>query len=159
MVEKRHEVLFQQLRDYRQETLNLVADITETMADRVPAGFTNNIRWNLGHIYLDQLLWIQHLTKEPIELPEQYQQFFAYGTRPAGWQGEPPTLDKLRERLAGQIDWIRERYGERLEEVFPATESGMHTIAQVLVRTIFHEGLHIGAIQALRRAISNQPIE
>ncbi|UFJ40733.1 DinB family protein [Brevibacillus humidisoli] len=152
-MEKRHAVLFQQLEDYRHGTLRLVADVTEEMADVVPAGFSNNIRWNLGHIYLDQYLWIQHLTKEPIQLPDGYLTWFNYGTKPADWQGSVPSLDTLRELLGGQIGWIRQQYGDRLEEEFPATESGMHTIAQVLVRTIYHEALHAGAILSIRRML------
>lgn len=148
---KRHEVLFNQLQTYREETLHLVDSLTEDMADIVPKGFTNNIRWNLGHIYLDQYLWIQHLTKEPIPIPEGFRDWFDYGTRPAEWTSKPPSLAALKELLAEQPGWIRERYGDRLEEEFPATESGMHTIAQVLVRTIFHEGLHIGDIKAISR--------
>ncbi len=36
-------------------------------------------------------------------------------------------------------------------EEFPPTEMGMHTVEQVLVRTIFHEGMHLAAIIALRK--------
>ncbi|WP_134685519.1 DinB family protein [Brevibacillus migulae] len=148
---KRHEVLFNQLQAYRDETLQLVGDVTEEMADRIPAGFRNNIRWNLGHIYLDQYLWIQHLTKETIQMPDGFQEWFGYGTSPADWQTNPPSLEALQELLKGQPGHIRDTYGERLEEEFPATEMGMHTIEQVLIRTIFHEGMHIEAIKAIRR--------
>jgi uncharacterized damage-inducible protein DinB len=148
---KRHEVLFTQLKDYRNETLQAVESVTEEMADIVPNGFSNNIRWNLGHIYLDQFLWIQHLTKEPIAIPDGFREWFGFGTKPADWSSAPPSLETLRQLLAEQPGKIREAYGHRLEEEFPPTESGMHTIAQVLVRTIFHEGLHLAAIQSIRR--------
>jgi hypothetical protein len=150
---KRHEVLFNQLQSYRGETLSLIESLSESEADIVPQGFNNNIRWNLGHIYLDQYLWIQHLTKEKIEIPDGFLDWFNFGTSPATWKSPPPSLETLRGLLAEQPKVIRERYGERLEEEFPPTEDGMHTIAQVLVRTIFHEGLHIAAIQAIRRFI------
>ncbi|CAM5180434.1 DinB family protein OS=Ureibacillus acetophenoni OX=614649 GN=SAMN05877842_103228 PE=4 SV=1 [Ureibacillus acetophenoni] len=39
-----------------------------------------------------------------------------------------------------------ELYGHRLEEEFPPTEMGMFTIEQVLIRTIFHEGMHLQRI-------------
>jgi uncharacterized damage-inducible protein DinB len=150
-MEKRHEVLFQQLEDYRGALLHVFDLITEESADVVPKGFNNNIRWNLGHVYLDQYLWIQHLTKEPIPIPEGFRDWFNYGTSPASWKTKPPSLPVLKELLAEQPKKIREWYGERLEEEFPPTESGMYTIAQVLVRTIFHEGLHIAAIHDIRR--------
>ncbi|WP_077620572.1 DinB family protein [Bacillus sinesaloumensis] len=148
---KRHKVLFNQLQEYRNYLLGVVEDVTEEMADVVPEGFNNNIRWNLGHIYLDQFLWIQHLTKEPISVQEGFAEWFGYETSPKDWMTSPPTLPELKELLAEQITFIQETYGDRLEEEFPETESGMHTIAQVLVRTIFHEGLHLTSIQLIKR--------
>lgn len=150
-MEKRHEVLFQQLEDYRRELLQVLDGLSEEEADIVPKGFRNNIRWNLGHIYLDQYLWIQHVTKEPILFPEGFRDWFGFGTSPAAWKTQPPSLSVLKKLLAEQPKKIREWYGERLEEEFTPTESGMYTIAQVLVRTIFHEGQHLAKIQDIRR--------
>ncbi|WP_400163121.1 DinB family protein [Brevibacillus sp. TJ4] len=155
-MEKRHTVLLQQVQDYREETLRAIDGVTESMADVIPAGFNNNIRWHLGHLYLDQYLWLQHLTKEEIPLPAGFREWFGYGTKPADWTSPPPSLDTLRQLLAEQPGQIRDMYSHRLEEEFPATESGMHTIAQVLVRTIFHEGLHLAAINSIRRFVPHQ---
>ncbi|PLS16000.1 DinB family protein [Bacillus sp. M6-12] len=150
---KRHEVLFNQLNEYRNGLLAGIDSITEEMADIVPKGFNNNIRWNLGHVYLDQYLWIQHLTKEPIHLPDGFKESFGFGSRPSDWKSIPASLSELKQLLSEQPQFILKTYGERLEKEFPLTESGMHTIAQVLVRTIFHEGLHIANIQAIKRFI------
>ncbi|TLS36058.1 DinB family protein [Pseudalkalibacillus caeni] len=150
-MEKKHEVLFNQLESYREYTLHLLDSVTEEEADAVPDGFNNNIRWNLGHIYLDQFDWIQHLTKEKINIPEGFREWFGFGTSPADWKEPPPTLETLKELLGNQIACIRDQYGHRLEEQFPETECEMHTIAQVLVRTVFHEGLHIGAIISIKK--------
>lgn len=150
-MEKRHEVLFQQLEDYLTESLRVLDGLTEEEADIVPKGFNNNIRWNLGHIYLDQYLWIQHLTKEPILLPEGFGDWFGFGTNPAAWKTHPPSLSVLKELLAEQPKKIREWYEERIEEEFAPTKSGMYATAQVLVRTIFHEGQHLAKIQDIRR--------
>ncbi len=141
------------MESFRGVTLQVIDSVTEEMADIVPQGFNNNIRWNLGHIYLDQYLWIQHLTKEPISFPDGFRKWFDYGTSPVTWASATPSLTTLKELLAEQPRFIKENYGDRLEEEFPETELGMHTIAQVLVRTIFHEGLHIAAIQGIRRFV------
>ncbi|WP_232699276.1 DinB family protein [Brevibacillus daliensis] len=147
-MEKRNEVLFNQLRMYR-DYLLAVSDVSEEAANVIPSGCNNNIRWNLGHVYLDQYLWIQHLTKEPIELPEGFREWFDYGTSPANFSDDTPDLATLRDLLKIQPKAILEAYGNRLEEEFAPTEAGMHTISQVLVRTIFHEGLHMNAIQSI----------
>ncbi|WP_139489747.1 DinB family protein [Brevibacillus dissolubilis] len=147
------EVLFNQLEFIRKATLGCVEGVTAEQADIIPAGYNNNIRWNLGHIYLDQFLWLQHLTKEPAPIPEGYRDWFNYQTSPADFTSDTPSLDELKELLAGQIQIIRETYANRLDEEFPATELGMHTVGQVLVRTVFHEGIHIGAMAAIRRQL------
>ena len=155
---KRHEVLFNQLADYRHELLVAVERVNEDEADIIPEGFRNNIRWNLGHIYLDQYLWIQHLTKEPIILPNHFNEWFGYGTSPEDWGEDVPKLDYLKRLLAVQPFMIRDLYGERLEEEFAVTESGMFSVEQVLIRTIFHEGIHLGNIIALKKLVTPQEV-
>lgn len=151
---KRHEVLIKQLADYRHEFLEAVSVVGEEEADVIPEGYQDNIRWHMGHVYVNQYLWIQHLTKEEIVMPRNFIKWFGFGTSPLDWEEEIPSLDYLKRLLAIQPFMIRDLYGERLEEQYPTTESGIHTIAQVLVRTIHHEGIHLGNIQAIKRAIS-----
>lgn len=152
-MKRRHEVLFKQLKTYRNELLTVVEEVTEEEADLIPEGFNNNIRWNLGHVLLDQYLWIQVLTKEEHPLPAAYNDWFGFGTNPSHFTVETPRLQELLGSLRRQPDDILERNRYRLEQEFPSTDMGMHTIEQVLVRTIFHEGLHLGAIQAIKRRL------
>ncbi len=150
---KRHQILFSQLETYRNEILEILEDVTEKDAELIPRGYRNNIRWNLGHIFLDQYLWIEVLTKEKTEVPSSYNNWFGFGTSPADFTSETPSISELKELLKRQPTRIRELYGSRLEEVFPATEIGMHTIEQVLIRTIFHEGMHLQAIIDIKKQL------
>lgn len=152
-MERRHEVLFTQLESYRSYILGVVETVTEEEAEVIPKGFKNNIRWNLGHIYLDQYLWISAVTKEKVCVPEPFQSWFGYGTSPVNFTAETPTIDELKKLLKEQPAQIKAQYGERLEEEFPPTEMGMHTIEQVLVRTIFHEGMHLQTILDLKKCM------
>ncbi len=148
---KRHEVLFTQLESYRSEILGVLENVTEVDAEWVPRNFNNNIRWNLGHIYLDQYLWIQALTQEVGDVPEPFHTWFGYGTSPTDFTPETPSFEELKSLLQEQPAQIKAKYGERLEEEFPSTEMGMHTIEQVLIRTIFHEGMHLQTILDLKK--------
>jgi uncharacterized damage-inducible protein DinB len=152
-MKRRHEVLFNQLESYRSYILGVLENVTEEEAEFIPKGFNNNIRWNLGHIYLDQYLWIQAVTKEKAGVPDQFQTWFGYGTSPANFTPETPTIDELKNLLKEQPSQIKAQYGERLEEEFPPTEMGMHTIEQVLIRTIFHEGMHLQTILDLKKCM------
>lgn len=152
-MKKRHEVLFNQLDSYRSYILAVVENVTAEEADIIPRGFHNNIRWNLGHIYLDQYLWIQAVTKEKAPVSEQFKAWFGYGSSPASFTSETPSLEELRNLLKDQTSKIKENYGHRLEEEFSPTEMGMHTIEQVLTRTIFHEGMHLQTILDIKKLL------
>jgi len=41
-----------------------------------------------------------------------------------------------------------------MEEAFPQTEMGMRTVEQVLIRTVFHEGMHLQTILDIKKALS-----
>lgn len=152
-MKKRHKVLFQQLESYRGNIVDVLETITEEKAEIVPEGFKNNIRWHMGHIFLDQYLWIEALTKEKSEVPKQFNNWFGFGTSPANFSTETPTFHELKELLKIQPSKIKDSYGNRLEEEFPQIEMGMFTIEHVLIRTIFHEGMHLQAILDIKKVI------
>ncbi len=150
---KRHEVLINQLETYRSEILGILEEVTEEEAEMIPEGFNNNIRWNMGHIYLDQFLWLQAITKEKVDVPEQFNMWFGYGTSPSDFDYDTPSFEELKILLKKQPAQIKERYGDRLEKEYPSIDMGMHTIEQVLIRTIFHEGMHLQTILDLKKCI------
>lgn len=149
----RHNILFTQLETYRNELLAVLEGVTEEMAEMIPPGFRNNIRWNMGHVFLDQFLWIAALTKAMGDVPPAYQNWFGFGTSPSDFTEETPSFEELKQLLETQPKIIKETYGNCLEEVFPPTEMGMHTLEQVLIRTIFHEGMHFQAILNIRKSL------
>ncbi|WP_338021760.1 DinB family protein [Bacillus pakistanensis] len=154
ITKKRHEVLFKQIETYRSEVLAAVEDVTSEEAEIIPNGFHNNIRWNLGHIFLDQFLWIQAITKEDANVPEPFHSWFGFGTFPKDFTADTPSFEELKTLLKQQPARLKQAYGNRLEEEFPPTEMGIHTIEQVLIRTIFHEGMHLQAIWDLRKYLA-----
>lgn len=154
MMKQRHEVLFEQLETYRRLVLSVLEDVSEEKAEVIPKGFNNNIRWNLGHLYLDQYLWIQAVTKERTVVPNEFNQWFGFGTSPKDFTNRTPSFAELKNLLEKQHHDIKNEYGHRLEEEFSPTEMGMHTIEQVLIRTIFHEGMHLQTILDIKKVMA-----
>lgn len=143
-------VLLNQIEFAREVTLQITSDLTEAEADLIPPGFPNSIRWNLGHILVDQAQWLYYLIPDAIVLPSGYQELFQHGTRPQTWQVQPPSLPELREAVAAQPAQLRRAFSERLDEpLLRPTELGMATIGEVIPRTIYHEGLHAGIIKSM----------
>ncbi len=151
----RKKILFNQIESFRQDLLGVLEDVTEEMSNIVPEGFNNSIKWNVGHIYLDQYLWIYHKIDDELLLPMNFRELFSYGTNPADWLVEAPTLEELKVLLIEQVAHIKEDFESRLdEELTEPTELEMNTIGEVLPRTLYHEGLHIGAILAFEKSNS-----
>ncbi|WP_186578856.1 DinB family protein [Aquibacillus kalidii] len=151
---QRHEVLFKQIETYRNEILSVIEDITDKDAERIPKGFNNNIRWNLGHILLDQYLWIITLTKDSLPISPDYKAWFGFGTSPSDFTEKTPSLSELKQLLIAQPNEIKMHYGNKLDVTFPPIEMGLYTIEQVLIRTIFHEGMHLQTIIDIRKLLN-----
>lgn len=152
-------MLFQQMEFIRMRTLAVVDATSEHMADEVPEGFRNSIRWNLGHILLSQenLLYSFVGETDRISLPPEYRELFGFNTSHKTWDSlTPPTMSELRERLEAQPLRIKETFSGRLDETgdkpFVLGEhTTLTTLGEVLSFTNWHEGLHQGTITAIKR--------
>jgi len=138
-------------------TLNEMNNVSEELADCIPRGFHNNIRWNLGHIYNAAGGLLSRYTGEENKVPESCPGLFGRGTKPADWQGDIPSLSELHKRLKEQVDELEFAYAKRLNDalITPCDIGNVQltTIGELLDFIFFHEGLHIGAIKGLKRSL------
>ena len=150
----RHMTFFEQLENYRGYILKLARETTKEDAEVIPNGFNNNIRWNLGHVYTEQYMWLKTLTNEEVPVPEAFDHWFGWGSSPANFTAETPSLEEVKTLLKGQLPEIKDTFGERLEEEFEPTENwGLTTIEQVLTYTLFHEGMHVQTILDIKKCM------
>jgi DinB superfamily len=152
--------LFNQLAFVRNQTLNLLEGVTEEMADRVPEGFRNTIRWNLGHIYVVVERFAFQYLGLPQHLPDGFKEQFEYGTSPLNAHTfRVPTLSELEDLLKAQQVRIQETLADRLEvKIIPpyTTSAGMklETPKQFLTFNLYHEGMHLSVIKLYKSLLS-----
>jgi uncharacterized damage-inducible protein DinB len=153
------EMLLNQAELVRAITLTAFDSLTEELSDIQPPGYNNTIRWNLGHILIVQEQLGIHFCAMRPQLPEHYVKLFGNRTKPADWTVEPPRLDTLQNLLKEQTAHIRQELGHRLDEAaakpFVRLGREMKTIGEILNHSLFHEGIHIGAISGLKKAIAS----
>lgn len=151
--------LFDQLNFVRSATLHIVQDVSESEADAIPTGFNNNIRWNLGHIYLVQEQFAFYFAQEPMHIPDGFKELFAMGSKPADWKIQPPTLPELLQLLEEQPNRIKEKLSNRLNEPvakpFTLRSLTLNTIGEFLNFCLYHEGGHSQTIKILKRINEN----
>ncbi len=153
------DLIFRHMEFVRQYTLRHLETVTESVADQMPPGFNNTIRWNLGHVLVSHEGLLLGLAGEQIGLPEELFELFDRGTGPSQWKSPAPTIRELEQLLAGQPGRIRTVFaGRPLSDKMesPLTIGDLieyQTVGEVLGFALFHEAVHIGVVKGLRAAI------
>ncbi|MCF2943307.1 DinB family protein [Paenibacillus tarimensis] len=154
--------LFGQMAFVRSQTLRAAGAVTEEIADQIPEGFRNSIRWNLGHIYvIAERFYFQYLGL-PMRMPEGFRDQFDNGTSPLNQSpASVPSLAELTELLGNQEERLRQLLSNRMQEqlVPPFTTSlglTLGTPEQFVSFTLFHEGMHLATIKTYLTLLSGQ---
>ncbi|MCC8426546.1 DinB family protein [Mucilaginibacter sp. UR6-11] len=140
----------------RLHLLNLIKDLNVDQLNKVPAGFNNNIIWNLAHIVAAQQNLCYKRAGLDIVIDERFFTAYLPETKPEKFVDANEveviktlfllTLDQLEadlqtNRFDNYIPWTS-RYGVELSNIDEAVKF-----------VPFHEGLHTGYIWALKRMI------
>ncbi len=130
-----------------------IDSMSESVVDVQPEGFNNNIHWHVGHVLTAAEQLVFGFPKKSTNLPANYMELFATGTKPADWKGDVPSVQELSAQLKEQLKRIKEipveSFSERLETPF----LGQETFGELANFAIFHESLHLGQMQYLKRAV------
>lgn len=147
--------IFKQLDFARKSTLRVVEGLDEQTADIIPAGFNNNIRWHLGHIYTIQEQLSFHFAKEPLVLPADFKALFGNGTKPADWQVTPPSVAELVSMLTEQTERIRVTLENRLADkaTYKIGSLEFESVGELISFSMYHEGMHVTSIKDYKRLL------
>ena len=121
----------------------------------VPPGFGNNLIWNIGHIIIVQQRMIYAASGLPINIPEELIGDYKSGTKPSTTDSEE-RVALLSELLVSVIpqtiaDAENGVFGEAYKGFTTATSFSVMSVGDAIAFNTFHEGLHLGAMQAIRR--------
>nr|WP_275983868.1 DinB family protein [Paenibacillus hamazuiensis] len=148
--------MLNQVQIVRAITLKTLRETDPAIFDTMPPGYSNTIRCNAGHILIVQDTVSAHFAGLEPRLPPEYLQWFGNGSRPSLWEGTPPGTERLLAELEEQTGHIIRQLGPRLNEraVKPFSRLGykMETIGELLNYSLYHEGVHMGMINALSKA-------
>lgn len=139
-----------QFRVTRRAIEQTLEGITPELASIIPEGFNNNIHWQLGHI-LKTAEFFLFFGEET--LPENYQQFFGPGSKPAEWPENVPSIKTLQQQLKEQLERIEQVNVEKFNDKLPKPMIGNETFGEFAAFGAFHESLHLGQIQAIKRLL------
>ncbi|MFD1016854.1 DinB family protein [Winogradskyella rapida] len=142
---KNRALLQQYIREHSLEDLN-----------KIPKGFKNNIIWNIAHSIVTQQRLVYHFSGVPMLVSEAMVAQFKNGTQPerALSQSEVDHIDAL---LISSIETTQKDYHQGRFKTYETYTVGMkttlHSVEEAISFNNYHEGLHLGAILALRKLL------
>ena len=146
------------LRHVRIHLLKLIENLSTEELNRVPAGFNNNVNWNLGHMLASQQSICYSRSGLHPTIDENYFTLYQKGTKPTDPVSETD-IQVLKNLFLQTIDQFGKDYDEGLFNANPfkawTTAYGNEILntEDAISFDMFHEGLHRGYIMALKRVI------
>ncbi len=147
------------IRKTRTALLNLIQELSVEELNEIPAGFNNNIIWNVGHLVAAQhgVCYLRSGLKLPID--EKYFLPFKPETKPEHFV-EAEDVDAIKKMLFSTLDKLETDYQLNLfAEYIPWTTRygvDLKTIDDALNFLPFHEGMHLGYIMAMKRVVKSK---
>ncbi|WP_419954727.1 DinB family protein [Neobacillus niacini] len=150
------ELLLNNMELTRSFFLKNVAAVDEGLVGVQPAGFNNNIHWHVGHVLTTTESLVFGFPKNTSHLPANYIGLFARGTKPTDWKGDVPSVSILVGQLKDQLNRMKEIPVESLSVELKEPFLGQKTFGELVNFALFHENLHLGQIQAMKRVIETE---
>lgn len=140
----------------RKKLLEIINGLSIEQLNEVPKGFSNNIAWNFGHVIVTlQLLCYVNANQTP-SIPENVINKYRRGTKPEEFI-DSEELSYLKSLLFSSFDNLENDRNAGLLSRYNAMTSSMgivlDNIDDAIAYTGDHDNIHLGYVQALRRAV------
>ncbi|WP_430787452.1 DinB family protein [Virgibacillus flavescens] len=147
----KEEQIFEQMKMWRSWTVEMLKTIPEEVADKIPHGHTNNIRWNAGHILVSWDYTMLPAVNKDIQTPSSYNKMFARGTKPQDWTEQSPTMEEIIKQLEEQPNHTVQACKGHLNDPLKESFLAMETLGDMAVFHMNHENLHVGIINSMKK--------
>lgn len=126
---------------------------------QIPSGFRNHIYWNIAHVVVTQQLITYGLSNLPMNVNAELVAKYRKGTTPVTEEVSEEEILQVQELLFSSLEQTQRDYEEGLFKDYQAyTTSANVTLSSVeeaMAFNVYHEGIHLGAILALQKALAN----
>ncbi|QXP63386.1 DinB family protein [Polaribacter sp. HaHaR_3_91] len=147
-------IQFDLLRTSRTLVLKELEGLTLEQIHTTPAGFKNNIAWNVAHLVVTQQLLNYKLAGLNCLCPDELIEDYKKGTVPTKTFTEEE-FEEVKELLLGLPDTLQEDYEAGIFENFVEypTSTGfvLNSIEVAISFNNFHEGIHYGIIRSIKK--------
>ena len=151
-MEKSFEIMLQ----HRKTLYHYLKELPLEVLNTIPAGFRNNIVWNIGHTIVTQQMLVYRLSGLSAMVSDEMINHYRKGTVPEG-AATDDEVETLKELLFTTVEKTTADYQLGVFQEFNTyttlTKVTLNSVDDAILFNNFHEGLHLGTILALQKVI------
>lgn len=136
--------------------LDIIKDLTTEQLNNIPTGFNNNIIWNLGHLIASQQGLCYSRAEINYVVDEQFFNAYKAQTKPNGFVSKEK-IQNIKELLISTLETLEQDYNKKIFSGYTSYTTRydirLDTIDDAIDFLVFHEGLHMGYIMAMKKSI------
>ncbi|OYX84945.1 MAG: hypothetical protein B7Y83_06495 [Flavobacteriales bacterium 32-34-25] len=134
----------------------LIQGFTLEQLNKVPAGFKNNLIWNVAHIIVTQQVLVYKLAGLPVMVSDELIEKYKKGTK-TEHEASQEEVDEILSLLQKTIEQteidIENNLFQNFTEYPTSTGFVLKSNFDSMSFNNFHEGIHIGVIMAIRKLV------
>ncbi|MFD2543079.1 DinB family protein [Lacinutrix gracilariae] len=135
---------------------SLLENLSLEQLNQKPKGFNNTIIWNIAHTIVTQQLLVYKLSGLPSVLTDEMIEMYRKGTKTER-DITQVEVDEIKGFLFSTITKTQEDYNNNIFKTYTeytvSTKSTLTNVEEAIAFNNFHEGIHLGYILALKRAL------
>ena len=150
------EKLFEASRFTREAALKLLKSLNREQILQIPDRFNNSLFWNVAHLLVTEQLLAYRLSGMPLNISDSLVERYAKGSTCTEEVPEED-IEFVMSNLLPLNQKLQEDYREgRFSDYQPyMTSTGIElkNIEEALKFSAFHDGIHLGVILSLKKAV------
>jgi len=133
-----------------------IKDLNTEQLNKIPAGFNNNIAWNLGHLVATQQGLCYKRAGLTPHISDEFWEQFRSGSKPEKALTEAE-VSHIKDLFLSTIDQLDADYAESIFGGYTQWSTrysvDIANIDEALRFVLFHEGLHSGVIGTMKKLV------
>ena len=135
---------------------NFLDNYSLEQLNTIPAGMSNNLIWNLGHVVVSQQKLVYALSGLPMHIPDSLFEKYQNGSRPDG-KTTQAEVDEIKQLLFEMVEKTKADFEAGIFKEFHPyqTNTGFHlgTWKEAMEFNNYHEGIHLGIMMSIKKHI------
>ncbi|MBP1223289.1 DinB family protein [Flavobacterium sp. 1355] len=148
--------VFKVQKTIREILLKILDNHSLEQLNKIPAGYSNNLIWNVAHCISAQQVLVYKLSGLPILVSDEFIDKYKKGTKPEGDVSQAE-VDEIRGLLFSTLDKTEKDVNDGifLNYTTYLTSMGFEltNVQDALDFVNYHEGIHTGIIMSIRKFV------